>query len=159
MSQQNVKIYYNSHIFCNMAKNVLYGIKHVGKDSGNIFETFEASLVEFSNASVKSRIYNISPGGHVFIQFCLKINKHPPMSSINDWTKFEDSQSHLNLECTQGLKMSSHLGNKMANILFFFKSCPLDPEMNTENLKIICRIVLLNWGKVEVNWKKGEKNI
>ena len=50
-----------------MAKNVLYEIKH-----GNTFETSEVSLVELSITSV---------------------NRRPPTSNINDYTKIEDNRS------------------------------------------------------------------
>ena len=49
--------------------------------TGNIFKTFEASLMVLSIASVKLSFKSILP----------KINRLPPMSNINDCTKFEDN--------------------------------------------------------------------
>ena len=56
ITQQNVKIYYNSLIFYN-GKNVLYGIKHVGKMQWEIFETFEARLVVLSKVAHASAMF------------------------------------------------------------------------------------------------------
>ena len=48
------------------------------------------------------------------------------------------NQSNPNLEHIQALKMGgSHLGNKMPDVKFFSKVVSLDPEMNTDNLKMI----------------------
>ena len=44
-----------------------------------------------------------------------------------------NGQSNLDFMHTQCLKMGgSQLGNKMVDIIFFFKICPLDPEKNPE---------------------------
>ena len=68
-------------------------------------------------------------------KFFLAILSKPFMSNINDCAKFEDNQS----KHPRALKMGcGHLGNKMADVKTFFSQVvPLDPEMNTENLKMI----------------------
>ena len=72
-----------------------------------------------------------------FNQFLHKIDRLPPMSNINVQSLKTIGQSNLELECTQHLKMGGgHCGNKMADFKFFLTVLPLDPEMNTENLKM-----------------------
>ena len=62
-------------------KNILCGIKHVGEEqNGNIFETFKASFVVLSIASVV--VYKITSGGHVFKSILANINRFPLISSI-----------------------------------------------------------------------------
>ena len=84
------------------------------KHNENIFETFEASLVELSNASVKLCFTKLPPAALFF-------NKFGPKS-----IGFLPRIISMTLPCLKkiGQMGGSHLGNKMADVNFFFKSCP-----------------------------------
>ena len=115
------------------------------KYNGNIFETFEASLVVLSIALVKLHFTKSALAAMFFYQFLLKINRVPLISIVNDCTKFEDiNQSSLDLECIQAIKLGGgHLKNKKAETNVFSKVVPLDPKIKTGNLNLISILVLL----------------
>ena len=66
------------------------------------------------------------------------------MSNINDYTKLEDNRlKQSGLRAHTSFKNGWHLGNKMAEIIFFFFS-KIDSEMNKENLKMKSGTVFCN---------------
>ena len=87
-----------------------------GKHNGNIFETFGASLVVLGIESVKSHFTKPPLATMMFLAILSKINRVLLISNINDC---------LDLESTQALNLGGGLlKNKMADIIFFPKSCP-----------------------------------
>ena len=82
--------YYDSDVFFNMAKCYICD-KTCQKHDRNIFETFKASLVVLSIASVKLHVKKL-PLGPCFQSILPKINRVPLISNINYCIKFQDKR-------------------------------------------------------------------
>ena len=133
LSQQNVKIYNNSHIFYYGKIYSIWDKTCQEKHNGNIFETFEASLVVLSITRASFVLQNCLWWQYFLFQILPKINRLPPIIiSMTVQSLKTVGQSNLDLQHTQALET-----RWQTSVL------PFNHETNTENLNRCLGTVLL----------------